>query len=245
MPLPSESSSFPTYNCTSSATIDDAQLLDVYIGPAPNNTPGLLPATSNLESGRDTNNTLKSSVVDDIVNKLMVNVIPNSNTTDADTYHEKILTFLNNVNKEFCFYYSRYSKALNSLLKEITTGYTNQNTDNTLKINANLATLKTLNTRLNDLTLIAHKVSQNLAAKSNDLQEQINTFKTQMNGQRIKLTEQNKIITSGNADIIIRKEMVKFTEEKARNSDNLLKLYSFLNVVVLGLLVYVYKAASD
>jgi len=38
--------------------------------------------------------------------------------------------------------------------------------------------------------------------------------------------------------------MVKFSEEKNRYSANLLKLYSFLNVVALGLLVYVYKAAE-
>jgi hypothetical protein len=39
--------------------------------------------------------------------------------------------------------------------------------------------------------------------------------------------------------------MVKYSEEKARYSDNLLKMYSFLNVVALGLLIYVYKAAGD
>ena len=38
--------------------------------------------------------------------------------------------------------------------------------------------------------------------------------------------------------------MVKYSEEKARHTDNLLKLYSFLNVVALGLLVYIYKAAN-
>jgi hypothetical protein len=38
--------------------------------------------------------------------------------------------------------------------------------------------------------------------------------------------------------------MVKYSEEKARYTDNLLKLYSFLNVVALGLLVYVYRASE-
>ena len=38
--------------------------------------------------------------------------------------------------------------------------------------------------------------------------------------------------------------MVKYTEEKARYTDNLLKMYSVLNIVALGLLVYVYKSAG-
>ena len=38
--------------------------------------------------------------------------------------------------------------------------------------------------------------------------------------------------------------MVKYTEEKGRYTDNLLKVYSVLNIVVLGLLVYVYKSAG-
>ena len=57
--------------------------------------------------------------------------------------------------------------------------------------------------------------------------------------------EQNKIISSTEGAIKIKKEMVKYTEEKARHSDNLLKLYGFLNIVVVGLLVYIYKASSE
>jgi hypothetical protein len=39
--------------------------------------------------------------------------------------------------------------------------------------------------------------------------------------------------------------MVEYTEEKSRYTDNLMKMYSVLNIVVVGLLVYVYKAAGD
>lgn len=249
MSSPTPTSTFPAYNCTSNANTDiDNILLDWY-KDTNGDIKGLLPAISNSSSTyRDTNtNMLTESTLTTILNSDMVkNLIPDATTTNADTYHAKILTFLNNANKEFCYYYSRYSRALTLLLSEITKGYKDQ-TDITIKneINTKLNTLRTLNTRLNDLTVIAHKVSQNLAAKSDTLQTEIDKFNTEMKDQRDKLTNQNKIITYGNADITIRKEMVKFTEEKARNSDNLLKLYSFLNVVVLGLLVYVYKAASD
>ena len=39
--------------------------------------------------------------------------------------------------------------------------------------------------------------------------------------------------------------MVKYTEEKSRYTNNLLKMYSVLNIVALSLLVYVYKSAGE
>jgi hypothetical protein len=80
--------------------------------------------------------------------------------------------------------------------------------------------------------------------KSSDiLESEIRAFNKQITDQQQKLQEQNKIISSSEATTRINKQMVKFTEEKARYSDNLLKLYSFMNIVALGLLVYVYKSS--
>jgi hypothetical protein len=77
------------------------------------------------------------------------------------------------------------------------------------------------------------------------LQDEITKYNEKIQKQRAKLDYQNNIISSSEAATKIRKEMVKYTEEKANYSDNLLKLYSFLNIITLGLLVYVYKAAGD
>ena len=74
---------------------------------------------------------------------------------------------------------------------------------------------------------------------------EIEEFKKNLRVKRDKLEDQNKIIQSNEASMQLEKEMVKYSEEKARYSDNLLKMYSFLNVVALGLLIYVYKAAGD
>ena len=59
-----------------------------------------------------------------------------------------------------------------------------------------------------------------------------------------KMEKQGNMIRSNQASSNIQKEMVKYTEEKARYNDNLLKVYSFLNIVALGVLLYVYKAAE-
>ena len=241
-------SSFPAVkNCdTYPSVTDDTKLLEQYIGPAPDKAPGLLAATSNPASDRDANNTLKSSVLDGIINSLITkNIIPVANSINADAYHATVVKFLDNVNSEFCFYKNRYSTALRLLFAAIREGFNSQNDANKQDVNRKLKIVEQLNTKLNDFTLIVHKISKNIRTKSDRLQAEIDKFNTDIEAQRVSLNYQNGIITSGNKEITIRKEMVKFTEEKARNSDNLLKLYSFLNVVVLGLLVYVYKAASD
>ena len=77
------------------------------------------------------------------------------------------------------------------------------------------------------------------------IQKEIEKFNARIKAQKEKLDAQNKIIMSGEATTNIRKEMVKYTEEKGKYTDNLLNLYSFLNIVALGLLVYVYTAAGN
>ena len=60
----------------------------------------------------------------------------------------------------------------------------------------------------------------------------------------IKLINQGEIIKSSQGVTKINKEMMKYTEEKGRYTDNLLKMYSFLNIVTFGLLIYIYRAAN-
>ena len=74
---------------------------------------------------------------------------------------------------------------------------------------------------------------------------EIKAFDKKIRDKQEKLQKQNSIITSSQATAELNKQMVKFTEQKAKYSNNLLGLYSFLNVVALGLLVYVYKSSSE
>ena len=87
-------------------------------------------------------------------------------------------------------------------------------------------------------------MSDSLLETSSGMSEQLARFNQTIQENRTKLTKQNQIISSSEAVTKIKKEMVKYSEEKARYTDNLLKLYSFLNVVALGLLVYVYRASE-
>ena len=88
-------------------------------------------------------------------------------------------------------------------------------------------------------------ITEDMISTSDSLQNEIEEFNRRIQVQKKKLDAQNQIIMSGDTTTNIRKQMVKYTEEKAKYSDNLLNLYSFLNIVALGLLVYVYKAAGN
>ena len=92
---------------------------------------------------------------------------------------------------------------------------------------------------MNDLIQIVNEITIQL--KQTDVVGNLNTV---MKESQSKLMEQNKILSSTDVVTKLNKEMVKYTEEKGRYTDNLLKVYSVLNIVVLGLLVYVYKSAG-
>jgi len=77
------------------------------------------------------------------------------------------------------------------------------------------------------------------------MKKDISEFNDTIQQQQQKLENQNALISSTEASAKIKKQMVKYTEEKTRRTDNLLKLYSVLNIVALGLLVYIYKAADE
>ena len=83
-----------------------------------------------------------------------------------------------------------------------------------------------------------------MISSNQNLLGDIKKFNKDLSDKQSKLEGQSKILKSNQATTLLNKQMVKFTEEKARYTNNLLKMYSFLNIVALGLLVYVYRSAS-
>jgi len=208
---------------------------------------GLLPSSPPGASDRDTNGILKPSTVDMIIRaQKRSGVIPVlTNSDDYETFVEKQKKLLNDIKNEYDFYESRYKTALNKLFNTIREGYINNTGDIQYIIQSNLVIVQTLNKKLNDLTQIINGVTEDMLASTTELEEQIKEFDKKNKEHQRKLQEQNQIITSSQASTELNKRMVKYTEQKAKYSNNLLGLYSFLNVVALGLLVYVYKSSSE
>jgi hypothetical protein len=123
-------------------------------------------------------------------------------------------------------------------------GYQTNTADTQGTIQKYLKLTQTMNRKMNDLSQLINGISADMMLVTSQMEEEIIAFNKKIQDLKMKLQDQNKIISSNEASMKIKKEMVKFTEEKARNSDNMLNLYGFLNIVTLGLLVYIYKAAD-
>jgi vacuolar-type H+-ATPase catalytic subunit A/Vma1 len=232
-----------SFSCPTKTALTDSELGQTFGNGI---TPGLLPSTPTPSSERDTNGMLTDTAVKAIVASLKGSgIIPTATTKNTDTYVSKQASLLKNIQSEYCFYDSRYKYSLQKLFDAIRQGYSTNTADNQTLIQKYLASTQALNQRLNDLTQIVNAVTDDMLSSSTNLAGEIRAFNNQISMQQKKLQEQNKIISSGEAATKLNKQMVRFTEEKARYSDNLLKLYSFLNIVALGLLVYVYKSAAD
>lgn len=208
---------------------------------------GLLPISAPSSADRDGSGLLTKTAIDGIVSSLKSSgVIPQPKSADGgELYLKKQTDLLKNVQAEYCFYDARYKYSLNKLFTAINNGYINNTPDTQAVIQKYLTSTQALNRRLNDLTQITNAVTEYMLSSTSDLEQEIRSFEKQITELQGKLLEQNKLISSNQAVSELNKQMVKFTEQKAKYSNNLLGLYSFLNVVALGLLVYVYKSASN
>jgi len=207
-------------------------------------TVGIL-INSGDRTARDSKNMLTSTAVTTIVSTLKTKkVIPQPANAG---YEPKIQIFITTVNDEYTFYYNRYKYALTTLFTNIRSGYNSLNNSispQSQSVNTYLTMVNKLNTKLNDLIQIIKGITDDMNSNATTMNTSVNTLNTSMTAKQQSLLEQNNIIKSNQATVKIRKEMVKFTEEKARYNDNLLKMYSFLNIVALGLLFYIYRAAE-
>jgi hypothetical protein len=209
-------------------------------------SPALLPSTVNGSSDREATGLLKDTVVSSIVTGHQGSgVIPTPMPSNPEQYIAKQQAFIANVKMEYCYYESRYKYALNQLFTAIARGYPSSNATIQSTVQTYLTMTQGFNQRLNDLTQIMNATVSVMMTTSSTVDREITQYNNQIQEKQKKLDEQNRIITSNEAGMKIKKDMAKYTEEKARNANNLLKMYCFLNVVTLGLLVYVYKAAGD
>jgi len=211
---------------------------------------GILPATPNPSSDRDSTGMLTATAISRSLTSLKssgtIPVVTVGSAANTNGFIEKQKNFLNNAKSEYCFYETRYKYTLEQLFTAIGQEFNTNNTATEISstIQTQLMLSQTLNKRLNDLTQIINGIVEDMLKGTSEMEAEIAAFNKKIKEQQVKLNDQNKIISSGEASVKIKKEMVKYSEEKARNSNNLLSLYSFLNVVSLGLLIYVYKAAN-
>ncbi len=241
-------------NTNSSFT--DSELNAIYTG-------GLLNRLSNPQ--RDTNGILQSSSLNAWFNTLVSsNVIPTlptqddfkaaaSAATNTNSQNNVVQAYITAENKfsadlrsEYCYYEARYKHALRTLISKLATQYSTsgtQNTQVTTEVNTYLTICETLNIRLNDLILLSNAVARNRLETSRNKTSEANQINNELQTRAASLQEQARILKDKSSTADLYKRMIEYTEEKNRANRNLLSLYSFLNIVALGMLVYVYRAA--
>lgn len=219
---------------------------DLLLNFTTSTTTGILPSVAPSASDRDVNGMLTNTAINQLITGLKnAKVIPSATQADVDTYATNRDLFLNSVKSEYCFYMTRYKYSLTKLFTAIRSAYATPTDANKATVTRWLENTKTFNQKLNDFIQMVTAISGDMLTSSDRLQTELSALNTELAAQRDKLEQQNKIIMSNDAVTKIQKEMVRYTEQKASRTDNLLNLYSFLNIFALGMLVYVYKAAGD
>ena len=231
-------------SCPAKTAITASELNQIYSNK---DKPGILPSSPPGSSDRDGNGMLKDTTIKALISSLKgAGVIPTAKTTsNPELFMKKQEELLRNIEAEHCFYEARYKYALEQLFKNINIGYMNNTGDVQSAIKSSLASTQELNKKLNDLTQIINGITDDMLSSTNTLEAETKALDRRMKEQKQKLDAQNKIISSNQAVTELNKQMVKFTEQKADYSNNLLGLYSFMNIVALGLLIYVYKSAGE
>jgi hypothetical protein len=230
--------------CPNQTALTDSDLSSIYGGTV---NQGILPSEPYQQADREGTGLLKETSLKQLINNLKLNgIIPKPSETgeQQDNFIEKQKALLKNLNNEYCFYDARYKYSLQKLLSGIQQAYINNSTQNQQVINQYLSSTQRLNQRLNDLAQVSNAITIDMLSTTSSIKKQIVAFNNDIKNKQQQLEKQNKILSSQQAVEKLNKEQVKFTEQKARYTNNLLKMYSFLNIVALGLLVYVYRSAS-
>ena len=168
-----------------------------------------------------------------------------SETGPIEAYMKQDQDFVANLKAEYCYYDGRYRYALQQLIKGLQQGYTDSNTTNQQSIQNYLKLTQGLNRTLNDMTQIVNQITQQRRQETKDQSTSINSLNQELVSRGNQLGAQNDILQKEQGAANLYKEMVKFTREKANYTNNMLALYSFLNITALGLLFYIYRSAGE
>jgi len=206
----------------------------------------LLPAEPLGNQDRDDKGLLTETAVNTIVANLKTQgIVPTYNNNNQAVVDKKQKELIASAKEEFCFYYIRYKESLKKLFEQVSDYRTSPSDDKKKSMDAQLEITRPLNKKLNDLIQIIMGVTNEISKSSTTIQSDLSTFQANLEQQQKYLMNQHKTIASSEAITKLNKEMVKYTEQKARYTNNLLNVYSVLNVVTLGLLFYVFRSTTD
>lgn len=160
-------------------------------------------------------------------------------------FNDKIKKLYDSIKVEYCFYEKRYKFSFNKLIENVSLDSTTSPDNNRkIRINTYLTLTQNLNRKLNSINKVIIRMTDEINKLNNDLRSEVRTYNSDVLDKKKALEKQYEILSSDQSLSILNKKMVDYTEEKGRYNNNLLTMYSFLNIVAFGLLIYVYRSAS-
>ncbi len=206
----------------------------------------LTPATRSFlprlaETARNADGTLTAAAMKAYVSRLRAEkLIPENVAVDAVTaeFAAADEAALKAIRDEYCYIRARYEYSVRRFVEG---AFSASNGSTVTNYDTWLDSARTLVVRLVDiLTLIAalkderatKYASQSAAAEAAAATTKIST-----------LLSQKKDLSDPESAKKLYSKMVQYTTEKAKANGNLIALYSFLNLVALGMLFYIYRAS--
>jgi hypothetical protein len=151
---------------------------------------------------------------------------------------------LNAMQAEYCYYATRYRYCIMKLIETSAGVPTAGSSASQPALGDWLTAARKLNTRLMDLVSIMKALTMTRMEMGPQMGADVAKLNADLSVRMKKLSEQSgDLASSGNGDNKVYKKMVEYTKQKAKANANLVLLYTFMNLVALGMLFYVYRAS--
>jgi hypothetical protein len=105
-----------------------------------------------------------------------------------------------------------------------------------------LGKAKEFNIKLNDLVQISNYLAAKRVQDASKQSSEVNALNESITSVFGSLKKQSEILNKEHSEAELRQRMVEYAQEKNRSTNNLLQLYGVLNIVAIGLLLYIYRS---
>lgn len=163
----------------------------------------------------------------------------------AEDFAKTSAALRDSINKEYCFYYKRYTFILHEILMQAAT-------KDSSKLGADYIQKKNdteaLNSKLNQiLQVIQALVNSRIASLKEYYGEKtgVNQINDYLDTTRVDLLNHSKLLKNKSMEKDLKSAMVDYTVEKNSSSRNLLAIYGFMNIVAAGLIFYLYRSSKS
>lgn len=155
---------------------------------------------------------------------------------------------IKHLQEEYCYYSARYAYAVQQVIDAATATASapsasapSASASSTNSQGADwLAASRMLNGRLQDIiSIMKYLTTQRMNTVPSSESAQLNA---ELAVRMKLLSDQGTDLGANNANIVLYKKMVDYTKQKAKANSNLVLLYTFMNIIALGMLFYVYRA---